>query len=95
MTWSIQAAIVVAGVLVAASILLTDHWQISAIGYGRTGDYASESVYRLNRWSGAIEHCVLVADAGLPKTPNGNPTGTVVRCPAPAEVPYNATPGRD
>lgn len=98
MKWSVEAAIVAAGVLIAAAIMLTNRWQISAIGYsagGARGGYASESVYRMDRWSGSIEHCVLVADPSLAKTADLNPVGTHVQCPAPEEVPANATLNKD
>jgi hypothetical protein len=56
-----------AGILVAASILFVDRWQISAAGYGysTSADVGSETerdaVYRLDRWSGKIEYCDLGA----------------------------------
>lgn len=95
MKLSIELAIVFSGALIAFAILLTDHWQISAVGYGvggAAGGYANESVYRMDRWTGRIEHCVLAADPGSPKTPHNDAVGSQVQCPAPQTVPYNATP---
>ena len=46
---STPIAIVVAGILIAAAILIAGHWQISIAGPG--------SAYRLDRWTGAIADC--------------------------------------
>jgi|HubBroStandDraft_6_1064221.scaffolds.fasta_scaffold2798086_1 hypothetical protein len=43
---STPISIAIAGVVVALTILITGHWQISAAGPGRA--------YRLDRWTGAI-----------------------------------------
>jgi hypothetical protein len=46
-------------------------------------------------WTGRIEHCVLVADLNIPQEKSGRTIGTQVQCPAPQNVPYNATPNQD
>jgi hypothetical protein len=46
---STPISIAIAGVVVALTILITGHWQISAAGPGRA--------YRLDRWTGAITDC--------------------------------------
>ena len=48
MKFSSETAIVIAGALVAAAILFTNHWAFA------WGDGAS---YRLNRWTGTIVLC--------------------------------------
>jgi hypothetical protein len=46
----VPIAIVIAGVLIAAAILITLRWEISA---------ATGVVYRLDRWTGAVTVCTL------------------------------------
>ena len=48
MKWTVEAAIVLAGVLIAASILFTNRWQIAA---------DSSNVYRLDKLTGQIDSC--------------------------------------
>jgi hypothetical protein len=62
--WLTPAAILIGAALIATSILFIGRWQISAIGYGYKGDDASSdtdmnAVYRLDRWTGSIDYCVL------------------------------------
>jgi hypothetical protein len=65
-------AIIIAGVIIGASILITNHWQIMQ---GQN----SFSVYRLNRWTGTIDVCVL--DPTTMKNPNSF-TGAEIICKA-------------
>ena len=48
MKFASETAVIIAGALVAAAILFTNHWAFA------WGDGAS---YRLNRWTGAIVLC--------------------------------------
>jgi hypothetical protein len=48
---SAPVAIIIAGALIAATILVTNHWQLS----GTLGD-----AVRLNRWTGDTVACVAV-----------------------------------
>jgi|HubBroStandDraft_3_1064219.scaffolds.fasta_scaffold81840_2 hypothetical protein len=52
-----------AGLLVAASILFIGRYEISAMGYGwhneDAADNTTEKVYRLDRWTGKIQECSL------------------------------------
>ena len=53
--------------LIAASILFIGRYQISAYGYGyMEGDkeQETETVYRLDRWTGNIVHCSLNQNNG-------------------------------
>ena len=46
-------AIIIGATLIAASITVTNHWQIISGGY----QDISPLVFRLNRWTGGIEVC--------------------------------------
>jgi hypothetical protein len=68
MKWSREIAIVAGCALIAASILFTNRWEISATSYGyMEGNKAttSEVVYRLDRWTGEIRSCGLNINADL------------------------------
>lgn len=55
-------AVIVGAVIIAASILFIGRWQIAAVGYGSgEGDTSTttESIYRLDRWTGRISNCPL------------------------------------
>jgi len=71
-----SVAIIAGAILIAAAILITNHWQfaISSSGYG--------VALRLNRWTGTISICVV--DAGSAKDPSL--TGAVLACDPPAEA---------
>jgi hypothetical protein len=47
--------------IIAASILFIERWQISAVGYaypaGTQNSADTQVVYRLDRWTGQIEYC--------------------------------------
>jgi hypothetical protein len=63
-TWATPLAILFAGLIISASTIFVDRWQISATGYGYgTSDdkrgYAEDTVYRLDRWTGKVERCDL------------------------------------
>lgn len=65
-------AILVGCALIAASILFIGHWQISAIGFGyaapdNPGSNDTETVYRLDRWTGRIEICSLNQNQNVEK----------------------------
>ena len=47
-------AILTGGMLIAAAILVTNHWQIEP-------DQRTATVFRLNRWTGAVDMCALDA----------------------------------
>ena len=60
MKWSQEIAIVAGCALIAASILVTNRWQIAAAGYGYNGEPQGterEFVYRLDRWTGKVDVC--------------------------------------
>jgi len=46
----VPVSIIIGAILIAAAILVTNHWQI---------EYSSAVVARLNRWTGSIELCAL------------------------------------
>jgi hypothetical protein len=50
--WGTDIAVVVAGALIATSILIADRWQIAAYN----SPYA-QAVYRLDRWTGRVDFC--------------------------------------
>ena len=59
-------AVIIGAVLIAASILFIGRWEITATAYGYNGgegngDTTSQTVYRLDRWSGRTEACVAVS----------------------------------
>ena len=68
-SWSIIAA----GVLVAAAVLITNHWQITLL------NPSIPTVVRLDRWSGVIDVCVL--DPASMRNPNSF-VGADVNCKA-------------
>jgi hypothetical protein len=45
-------AIVISSALIAAAIVLTNHWEIQVVS-----DKEAITVLRLNKWTGIIEHC--------------------------------------
>jgi hypothetical protein len=47
------AAIVIAGVLIAAAIAFTNHWALVAQRLE-----AGDTILRLNRWTGSVVNCV-------------------------------------
>jgi hypothetical protein len=62
----VDIAILVSGAIIALSILFVGRWEISATayGYGFSGgesgtdtNETSETVYRLDRWTGTVEQC--------------------------------------
>jgi len=55
------AAIVIAGVLIAAVIALTNHWALVA-----QHNENSTLILRLNRWTGSIVECVALIEPGAP-----------------------------
>ena len=65
-TWATPFAILLAGALIAASVLFVDRWQISATGYGYAtsggppNETERDAVYRLDRWTGKIQYCTIV-----------------------------------
>jgi len=73
---SVAAAIIAGAILIAAAILMTNHWHfaISSSGYG--------VALRLNRWTGTISICVV--DAGSAK--DQFLTGAQLACDPPAEA---------
>ncbi len=46
----VPISIIISACVIAAAILVTNHWQI---------EYSSAVVARLNRWTGSIELCAL------------------------------------
>jgi len=76
MSRSVAVAIIAGAVMIAAAILMTNHWQfaISSSGYG--------VALRLNRWTGTISICVV--DAGSAK--DQFLTGAQLACDPPAET---------
>lgn len=57
----LELAVLGAAAIIAASILFIGRWQISAVGLGYGYDedgYSSETVYRLDRWTGEIDTCL-------------------------------------
>ena len=70
MKWNMETAIVIAGALIGAAILVAGHYEMTASVNG---------IARLNRWTGTITTCVpgktatngvLVADCSPKETPN-------------------------
>jgi hypothetical protein len=49
---NVPGAIILAGALIAATILMTNHWQLT-MSYNGTG----AGILRLNRWTGHVEDC--------------------------------------
>jgi len=64
MKWLTPIAVLIGACLIAASILFIGRWQISAIGFGykefgASPDNNTQGVYRLDRWTGSIDYCVM------------------------------------
>ena len=62
MKWGIDKAVLLGATLIAASILLVERYQISAVGYAyapgaNINSQDTQVVYRLDRWTGRIEGC--------------------------------------
>jgi len=57
-------AIVVGSALIAAAILITNHWQLQRAANDATG------AIRLNRWTGKVEICVIEAKSIHPSDIN-------------------------
>jgi hypothetical protein len=51
--WKTEIAIVLAGLIVGACVLLASRWQISVAA----SQGGNDGVYRLDRWTGTIEYC--------------------------------------
>jgi hypothetical protein len=64
--WRIETAIVAGAALIAMSIMVTGHYEIATLGYGYGGGDSGSSdvqvVYRLDRWTGAVDYCHARAD---------------------------------
>ena len=50
--WAIVIGLVIAGGIIAASILVTNHWETTGIN--------NLFAYRMNRWTGATSVCLAV-----------------------------------
>ena len=65
MAMKLVLAIVVGALLITGSILFIERWQISAVGFGYSGDgergqdTQEEKVFLLDRWTGKIEYCAV------------------------------------
>lgn len=63
-------AILLAGVMIAAAILVANHWEIEVIQpapISRTGGNTSPYIIILNRWTGALTEC-----SSFPQPPVGS-----------------------
>jgi hypothetical protein len=67
--WLTPGAIIIAGILVSASVAFVGRWGLSG------GDNSNMTVYRLDRWSGQIEVC----NIDMIARQNGGPW--VYKCP--------------
>jgi len=57
---TVRWEVLLGAIIIAASILFIGRYTISAVGYGAGSDNANtESVYRLDRWTGQLEDCQL------------------------------------
>jgi|GEM_PF-3254664 len=82
--WIIFCALIGASILISGSIFFVGRYQIATIGYGYASTTDSpggdtETVYRLDRWTGEIDRCV--EKAGL------DPKQSITRIECPARLP--------
>jgi hypothetical protein len=70
--------------LIAASILFIGRYEIAPVGYGLAYSErdSQETIYRLDRWTGHIDYCGLVADEKTRGDPNHSGIAVAVQCPA-------------
>ena len=65
MKLALVLAVLVGALLVSGSILFIERYQITTIGYGFLGggeqgsDTNEQKIFRLDRWTGEIEYCVI------------------------------------
>jgi len=52
------AAIIVGAAIIAAAVLVTNHWQVMPGGY----QGVAPMVFRFNRWTGLVDMCVVDPD---------------------------------
>ena len=67
-------SIILAGALIAASILLTNHWELTNSPMG------IEGVGRLNRWTGTIEVCAIDVATARTKVRGNDVRGVQLTC---------------
>ncbi|HWC63476.1 MAG TPA: hypothetical protein VG501_07625 [Rhizomicrobium sp.] len=95
----VSGVVLIGALLIAASILFIERYQISAMGYGWSGggeggsDTSEEKVFRLDRWTGEIEYCAIGGGDPQDFSDQALKTGhAVFRCGFPKAEP---APARD